>query len=783
MEIIIHEPERKLSRLQKKIRTNSMVALKYIDKDEIDVLTYKTSEISNDIYLTNVESDVTILDVLFKRYGDFFKKSELIDRIKKNKKIFLILLRNNLNFNFISNDIIVEFLLYPLDDTINYLDYIFKNNSCILEKFINSNNFTVINHLIYNKFCSTKEIDDKFINSFGYLIKSLPKELTYQLLDIHFEFFKSKISDKFFSTNVINYLVDKKEFDIIANMDEFTALEFVLQKIDNENTYLDYILKNNPNFHFNFQLNVFDLKPITSIFFKNHKYDVFLDNIDFKYLLLKYDGSKTYLDILLENFYSLKIDKQNKLIEYSLTDLNFLRVFLKNNKFCWFLNVSDDILNEKYDDSITILTRIMYLASSYINLYPNLFYLSMKNLKISNTILLQKVSEVTLLELLIKKMGKDSLLNILSDDNLKNSNIQLILKLNSVDLKQLYPKLKTDFGFDDILNNQKFDLLKSEFQKLSIGEISTESQELLNKFKIIFENDGTSDRDVIELAYNSFKMLLINKNLSVDRLIECIFDIKNNNPSFTLKKDDECYFSSIDNCISINNFNIYNIISFLHELGHAIHFYNGNFSIPQAFTSLYNNGFIFNEEEFNNFKDYIKKIFTELREKYKTDFYCDNEIAQEDSKRYINNYRTLLNTYRGKYSDDIIDYLEQNIPSKSEYKKMYNFVLLDEFVFESPSFNIFGSIIDIIDALNKGTVYEDGISFEDVKLKIGHGEHYYKEDEKVFSEIFAQFFTLKNYSNSDRYLEILKKIIGNELFEIVNNYYNEILNQQNIKKR
>jgi len=52
------------------------------------------------------------------------------------------------------------------------------------------------------------------------------------------------------------------------------------------------------------------------------------------------------------------------------------------------------------------------------------------------------------------------------------------------------------------------------------------------------------------------------------------------------------------------------------------------------------------------------------------------------------------------------------------------------------------SIIDIVDALCSGEVYESGIMLDDYEYSIGHGSYYYNDVSNGLSEIFSQYVTL-----------------------------------------
>ena len=90
------------------------------------------------------------------------------------------------------------------------------------------------------------------------------------------------------------------------------------------------------------------------------------------------------------------------------------------------------------------------------------------------------------------------------------------------------------------------------------------------------------------------------------------------------------------------------------------------------------------------------------------------------------------------------------------------------------------AVSDIIDAIYEGMYYNSKLvstNGEKIKGTFGHGMIYYHSIDVVFQEILANYCLLLKSDKKDETFQILKNIIGNDLFNMLDKFYNvELLN-------
>ena len=91
-------------------------------------------------------------------------------------------------------------------------------------------------------------------------------------------------------------------------------------------------------------------------------------------------------------------------------------------------------------------------------------------------------------------------------------------------------------------------------------------------------------------------------------------------------------------------------------------------------------------------------------------------------------------------------------------------------------YEILGSIFDIIDGIFEGEFYSENLYNEKgelIKGILGHGIPYYScELENIFTEMIAQFSVISKSYNASEMLYLLKDTIGEELYNLISEYYN-----------
>ena len=69
-----------------------------------------------------------------------------------------------------------------------------------------------------------------------------------------------------------------------------------------------------------------------------------------------------------------------------------------------------------------------------------------------------------------------------------------------------------------------------------------------------------------------------------------------------------------------------------------------------------------------------------------------------------------------------------------------------------------------------------------IKRIAGHGIYYYNDKDNVFDEMIANFSAIVKSNNSGDDLEKLKNIVGEELYDMMNNFYHQDILKVNIEK-
>ena len=494
-------------------------------------------------------------------------------------------------------------------------------------------------------------------------------------------------------------------------------------------------------------------------------FDIFDDE-----LIYKLEDNKFVLDYILDSdiyksVYCIKLrERISKLSnKYLLVALICLSHGIKTdyNDFSneQFLN----IINEDFKDVVDNIINKAYINQEYYDSYlkPFLF-----NNNVSKEFLLYKCSNLnkTILEVIISKDSKENIKKIIIDNKLENDfEIVLILKLNGIDINS---EIKFDPFEIDMSNIEK-----EKYSKYLNGELSKEENDLINELRNIFMLDGNSDIEVIDLACNSFRYLFLIKNEFAMRDLQSLINIKLKNNQFKLIKGNSTYFSilgfiSIKNCNSIGSFN--------HELTHALHFYIKNYEIPLQFSSL---KIKINQENYDKFISiYRSKIEVKKRKILDSnhDFYMENK-GENDLKPYVTYFNEIINSSEkdNTCSKEVIDYVKTHFIIEEEYHKYYNNFYAHSLALHSMD-KFYSSIIDIVDALCSGDVYESGITLDNYKYYIGHGSNYYKDVSNRFLEIFAQYVTIIKSQYRDLALIYLEGIVGRDLIEILDEFYNNL---------
>jgi hypothetical protein len=773
--LIFIKPTYHYNFIEKRIRKNVKYAKLFANSEKLNALTYETLEIPNSMYLATVKSNETILDILLKKKGDFFTSNELEKRVKEDKKILEIYLRNNINP--INIDSTNEFILTKINNT-TLLEYVLKNmkynQNIVSLKSIETNE--QIYNIIFNYLMEKDNLEMNQKDIVREIIKNSTQENRLQLYKKHFKNIKEYMDDSLFKyifidmidSETIKFLLDIKEYNILKEINNTGKLE---SKKQEKNTLLRILLEKNINIINDFSYRKEDL---LKALIDNKMYEKIEEilNDKYEYLLRKYDEENTILDLLIKSKNSelTSTNIWNNIKKNALTNIRVTKIFLKHQQWIEILNASDSILNSKYDETTTIFE---YLISNIKENIENGKTIIISIYPISKKILLYKYNGKTILEKLLENKFTELLVlkNIDKNNLYSDIEIQTILKLNGINIKKEFGEVK--FDIEKTLEKQKNEIIKTKYMIHSNEKISVEQQELIDELKRVFQEDGRSDQEIIELACNSFKSLFLNNYEYAERDLKSLINIKINNPEFIIIKDNCSHFDDIG-LMGIDK--IYDIDTFNHELTHVIHWYSSQYRIPESF---HRQIIEINEEKLNEFfTTFVSqriKIENKIKENY--DFYNKNQNAKEDTQELKKRMERIIDEAEknNSYSKEIIDYLKNNNTIQEEYKLYYNEVALREL---TPLYqdNYLYSIIDIIDGLKRGEVYDKGIKKDDYMIKIGHGSKYYKNNEKhIFLEMIAQYNEIIKSRHKEKALKMLADIVGSELIDLLEEFNKELV--------
>lgn len=474
-----------------------------------------------------------------------------------------------------------------------------------------------------------------------------------------------------------------------------------------------------------------------------------INRIDLKILLNKYNKNKTYLDYILEMI------KEGK-IKYNLTNISLIGCDISDKVMFYIILAKYDMM--KYIENLT------------------------------EEDLLKKDEGKTLLEELINK-DKDLTLNkILTEKAKSNIKIAIILKSKGILVNDVDIPLK-DF---DVTS----DYLRNRQMRYGIGPLYEKGDYLLNKLQNLFLNDGKSDKDLVMSLICGYRQALITNYDIFIKELELLVKIKEKHlDMYYIKINNGGYFKRITGSIYSDEFNVDTI---LHETGHAFHSYICRSKYPDNLEEIL--------DRVRNDKNIIYKV-----EKLSKEYYVFKEqlykLVELECFDYFNNYYTkeknieidnilsnLKEEKKKEYSnlgvdDKKLDSILNEVINKDEYikTKKRNFVSQYFSAIKTEKCGSIMAILDIIDGIFEGDYYSGNLVNRDGKLikgTVGHGIPYYSCDlDNIFCEMIADFSTISKSYNSYIMLELLKDIIGVELYNLLSDYYyNNIIGIENRKK-
>lgn len=750
---------------------NGTTLLEQMLKENIDI-----SNIDIDDDIMDLEKIIKIIDIIT------YKDNEVPEKIKNIFENTLFSTNNNEFFkNLVMKDILLfEKMIGFIVEHTEIVDLLCKYH---LEYHLRYLNPEIIKKLITKDENGNYPIDKYVSNSMA--IKNISSLINF---DENIDFM----------IHFIKLLVDNKLYSFFYDADE----NILLYKVYPPKTLLETLIENNVNI----KVNNINNKEIIKILYDNKKLDLIGSNSEniwlsntrdvFKDTMVK---DQTVLEYMIDNNYDIKIS--------NIFEDDTLKILYQKNRFDLLVIADATILMTKINDNYTYLDYILdcinkgdfeyNIDNITAPIKPDMkaeFYLDIarhdmigyvKNSLNLNT-LLKKYDNKTLLDYFLDKDPELTLNKILDKSDKMNYSVMIILKSRGIK------------DNDSILNINKDN---ASFVKNTpdtyYGPLDNDSDYLIKELERLFISDGKSDKDLINLLITGYRnALFINYDITI-REIEKLIKIKKNNfdKFYYVKDKDSSYFSPNNGCILMNGGCISTII---HETGHALHYYLTELKVPDNYDEIVkrvreNNELLTKTSKYfehcNKIMKNIKNYFLNFANEVLTAHYSKQEnimdiqgILSKDISEYRDKFKSL------KIPEEQLEQILQETFSVEEYIKREAIIVASELTDTTIRNNYasIGATNDIIDAIYRGKVC-DGVLKSADGQKIasfgGHGIRYYSQNKHGFDEMIAQFAVLVKFKGAEENLQILRNIVGDEIYNMINNFYYTNILEMDINKR
>ena len=749
---------------------NGTTLLEQMLKENIDI-----SNIDIDDDIMDLEKIIKIIDIIT------YKNNEVPEKIKNTFENTLFSTNNNEFFkDLVMKDILLfEKMIGFIVEHTEIVDLLCKYH---LEYHLRYLNPEIIKKLITKDENGNYPIDKYVSNSTA--IKNISSLINF---DENIDFM----------IHFIKLLVDNKLYSFFYDADE----NILLYKVYPPKTLLEILIENNVNI----KVNNINNKEIIKILYDNKKLDLIGSNSEniwlsntrdvFKDTMVK---NQTVLEYMIDNNYDIKISniseedtlkilyQKNRLDLLVIADATILMTKINDNYT--YLDYILDCINKgdfEYNiDNITAPIKPDMKAEFYLDIARHDMIGYVKNSLNLNT-LLKKYDNKTLLDYFLDKDPELTLNKILDKSDKMNYSVMIILKSRGIK------------DNDSILNiNENNDSFIKITPDTYYGSLDKDSDYLIKELERLFISDGKSDKDLINLLITGYRnALFINYDITI-REIEKLIKIKKNNfdKFYYVKDKDSSYFSPSNGCILMNDGCISTII---HETEHALHYYLTEFKVPDNYDEIVKR--VRENKELltktSKYFEHCNKIMGKVRNYF---WYIANEtftikysrqekimdiqsILSKDISEYRNKFKYL------KIPEEQLEQILQETISVEEFIKQEAIIVANELT-ETTIRNNYANIvatIDIIDAIYKGKVCDGVLNTADGK-KIasfgGHGIRYYSQKERGFYEMIAQFAVLVKSKGYEENLQVLRNIVGDEVYNMISNFYYTNILEMDINK-
>lgn len=749
---------------------NGTTLLEQMLKENIDI-----SNIDIDDDIMDLEKIIKIIDIIT------YKDNEVPEKIKNIFENTLFSTNNNEFFkNLVMKDILLfEKMIGFIVEHTEIVDLLCKYH---LEYHLRYLNPEIIKKLITKDENGNYPIDKYVSNSMA--IKNISSLINF---DENIDFM----------IHFIKLLVDNKLYSFFYDADE----NILLYKVYPPKTLLETLIENNVNI----KVNNINNKEIIKILYDNKKLDLIGSNSEniwlsntrdvFKDTMVK---DQTVLEYMIDNNYDIKISnifeddtlkilyQKNRLDLLVIADATILMTKINDNYT--YLDYILDCINKgdfEYNiDNITAPIKPDMKAEFYLDIARHDMIGYVKNSLNLNT-LLKKYDNKTLLDYFLDKDPELTLNKILDKSDKMNYSVMIILKSRSIK------------DNDSILNINKDN---ASFVKNTpdtyYGPLDNDSDYLIKELERLFISDGKSDKDLINLLITGYRnALFINYDITI-REIEKLIKIKKNNfdKFYYVKDKDSSYFSPNNGCILMNGGCISTII---HETGHALHYYLTELKVPDNYDEIVKRARENKElltktskyfESCNKIMKNIKNYFLNFANEVLTAHYSKQEnimdiqgILSKDISEYRDKFKSL------KIPEEQLEQILQETFSVEEYIKREAIIVASELTDTTIRNNYasIGATNDIIDAIYRGKVCDGVLKSADGQKIVsfgGHGIRYYSQNKHGFDEMIAQFAVLVKFKGAEENLQVLRNIVGDEIYNMISNFYYTNILEMDINK-
>lgn len=688
---------------------------------------------NTDVLMHKITENEFVINKLLNNYNII---PELLERLP-NDKDFINFLRENNFYEYLTTTSEDIFLLKINSDKTLLEDLLEKEYKIKFTGFIwepetikllkNSGKLEIVNE--------AKILDSVLLRPSKDVLKEedeYNRTLLEYLLDNGYEPLKKSTCTS--NPEIINILYNKGYYKLLG--EKLTEKELLIE-IEPGILIVDKLLDNDININVD-NISSFDLIELAKKLCEKNRFDLLVVG-DINMLLNNYDLNNTYFDYVLEAIKSRKV-------KYSLT---------------------------KYKCSDELVAKFYILVAKH----DMMKYVD----ELEEETLLKKYNEKTLLEELLD-LDVDLTLNKILTEKLKSKpKVSIILKSRGIEQKNV----------DIITNKSNFtkEYLDNINPTFGIGPLRPEGEILLKQIEDLFLNDGNSSPELIFALISGYRDALINNyEVTIHELINLV-EVKKQNIDkfFYIKEEETGYFNIWSGSIYCEDATISTL---MHETGHALHYYLSNNKIPEKYNEVVER-IRQNPQTINKVEDYSKK-FNELRDKIKKSieqkceeyftYYFDEQ--EEDIIEFLNSSKEKQKEEFKDLgiSEESLDLILDGVFTKEEYiehqKRRYIKEKV-EAIFRS-EFSAYIAIGDIIDAVYDGDFHSGLLKNEKgekIESAFGHGLAYYFASLHGFDEMIANFCMIQKSKDFNQILDLLKDTLGNELYDMLNEFYHEnILN-------